>query len=1015
MRFVFLLFFISLTTLITAQISQKDNVAAKNSIKTADKLAESGKYEAAIGQLDNSLKLFSKYNAWEKYYSNCDKLITWTALSKGFDAAVSLNEHILESCSEHLGKTHISYIYLQHIRAKYLYKAAMDIDAADAFTKTASAYAKYFGKKSHEKRIEFYIDWAAFLTAAHQFEAALQKLKEAVYMAEQLYGDESEELMMVSEKAALLAFEMEQYSTCRQLGRRAINAKRKIFKKEDYSFVPLYLVLGKSSIILNEAATATAYAEKGLELCETFKKTKTSDAADFYQISADAKWLSGSLEEAVDLIQTKLKPLALSLYGQNSAELAEVHRSLGIYSIDLNDYKKAEENLKTAVKISKSINGNKGDVIAELYKNLSDCSKRNNRYSEAQNYIFAALSAVCISCGKELTTTKDIISALEKETILDPVQSLYLIYEYLNLQYVQLQSDKAKPVFSDIEKLIKATAQYQFKVQQSRITTSEEAAFKDAQAQGILCMLPLLSEMAKAEKSNKKLKLAYELMLQHKQLKYQLAMQTLTNVGFGNIPDSLIHAFQKHQEHFLAAEREWALAKLRKDESAAETAKSKMLRSKRETAEWEKMMSEAFPKYFQSIRKPNFLNLAEIQQNLDAKTVLLDYFVRGEQIWLFQISTGDVKLLELDMEGEELLDMMDELYRSFTDPLMLKRAPKSAKTEYIELADLFYKILVLPALSSLPKKVDKLLIAPDGLLYYLPFETMISSVPKADAKYTDFNFLIKKYAIAYTYSGFPVNNTDRKKVKGNNLLALFAEYETILHDHKQHNLSFTNLSGLKEESEIFPKSLIISKLTAKSAKKSNLLTAIKTANIIHLSAQLFHNERNYLNPSLVLSDFEENDQDNFLFANEITNLHTDAELIVLSAANAGFGRMPDGEAMQLMSAAFEMAGSRSMLHSLWTVNHKARITILKSYYKYLAEGMRKDKALQAAKLDYLKSVEKDEEAHPMFWAAFVQSGDLLPLGKSKSGTSYLIWIVLGCIAIGSGIRFYLYRKSKSAA
>ena len=49
--------------------------------------------------------------------------------------------------------------------------------------------------------------------------------------------------------------------------------------------------------------------------------------------------------------------------------------------------------------------------------------------------------------------------------------------------------------------------------------------------------------------------------------------------------------------------------------------------------------------------------------------------------------------------------------------------------------------------------------------------------------------------------------------------------------------------------------------------------------------------------------------------------------------------------------------------------------IMESFYNELSKGLSKDKALQKAKLNYIKK-NKGLKAHPFYWAAFIGIGDM---------------------------------------
>ena len=72
-----------------------------------------------------------------------------------------------------------------------------------------------------------------------------------------------------------------------------------------------------------------------------------------------------------------------------------------------------------------------------------------------------------------------------------------------------------------------------------------------------------------------------------------------------------------------------------------------------------------------------------------------------------------------------------------------------------------------------------------------------------------------------------------------------------------------------------------------------------------------------------------------------------------------------------LTRAFQYAGARSVLASLWSVTDRSTRDLMQRFYANLKKGLTKDEALRAAQVDMLKG----PYSHPFFWAAFQLSGD----------------------------------------
>jgi CHAT domain-containing protein len=158
---------------------------------------------------------------------------------------------------------------------------------------------------------------------------------------------------------------------------------------------------------------------------------------------------------------------------------------------------------------------------------------------------------------------------------------------------------------------------------------------------------------------------------------------------------------------------------------------------------------------------------------------------------------------------------------------------------------------------------------------------------------------------------------------------------------------------------------------------------------LHFASHGLLDERFPLNSGLALTipDAMVEGQDNgILQAWEIfERVRIDADLVVLSACETGLGKEMGGEGLIGLTRAFQYAGARSVLASLWSVADETTAELMKRFYRYLKAGRSKDTALRQAQLDLIRGAvavrEPDgqptriDTSHPFYWAAFQLNGD----------------------------------------
>lgn len=73
-----------------------------------------------------------------------------------------------------------------------------------------------------------------------------------------------------------------------------------------------------------------------------------------------------------------------------------------------------------------------------------------------------------------------------------------------------------------------------------------------------------------------------------------------------------------------------------------------------------------------------------------------------------------------------------------------------------------------------------------------------------------------------------------------------------------------------------------------------------------------------------------------------------------------------------MGRAFQYAGARSVLMSLWSVAEKSSVQLVENFFWNLRDGKCKLEALRLAR----EEIRKAGYDHPFFWAPFIMVGEV---------------------------------------
>jgi CHAT domain-containing protein len=144
-----------------------------------------------------------------------------------------------------------------------------------------------------------------------------------------------------------------------------------------------------------------------------------------------------------------------------------------------------------------------------------------------------------------------------------------------------------------------------------------------------------------------------------------------------------------------------------------------------------------------------------------------------------------------------------------------------------------------------------------------------------------------------------------------------------------------------------------------------------------------------MNSGLVLTTPARTDdlaEDGFLQAWEIfERVRLNADLVVLSACDSGRGKELGGEGLLSLTRAFQFAGARAVVASLWQVADEGTADLMTRFYRHLKNGAAAADALREAQLEIVSQIPWTQDSQgerrdkdvskDLVWAAFEVFGD----------------------------------------
>lgn len=420
-----------------------------------------------------------------------------------------------------------------------------------------------------------------------------------------------------------------------------------------------------------------------------------------------------------------------------------------------------------------------------------------------------------------------------------------------------------------------------------------------------------------------------------------------------------------------------------------------------------KTLESDYPKYYELKYQDYIASLEDVQAGLDAcNGIFISYFLGKRHLYVFSVDGSDMNLRVESMVGnradgfiEDLVDFRNQL----ADISKVSNWTPELHQMFLKRGERFYHLLLESELQRFDK--ERLIISPDGLLHYLPFEAILTETSTNDENaLQELPYLLHQYAISYNYTAtlwlqMMQDKSTGRRTKG--MLGITAAYDVAEEywDQKWMKLrrSLGNLDGAKEEVTLLKKRYSGHFAIGESATEKTFKTFAEESQIIHLAMHGLVDNTVPMRSGLIFTEDSNPKTDNILFAYEISSLDLDADLVVLSACSTGDGLYRNGEGVMSLGRSFMYAGASSLLTTLWQINDQATERIMGTFYEKLSEGLPKDQALREAKLTYLKEV-RGTIGHPMFWAAYVMMGNINPIVISAQG-NWILYVAGGFLLV----------------
>ena len=421
------------------------------------------------------------------------------------------------------------------------------------------------------------------------------------------------------------------------------------------------------------------------------------------------------------------------------------------------------------------------------------------------------------------------------------------------------------------------------------------------------------------------------------------------------------------------------------------------------------IFEERYPSFYNLKYSNKVTPLDEVEDVIGRRANLLSYVMTDNKLYIIVSNSRKTEVVTREIDSAFYSSL--NRYREMLSEMPATSSVRKPFNEFMDLSLELYSILLEPAIPYI--KGDKIVVSPDNILSYIPFETLTTEEFRSpELLYRDAPFALKDYRFSYIYSVTLSSETERRSRRlRNNLVAFAPTYEGM----ELSDSLLTEYPGLRGDIRSLPFALVEAENAVKQCGGKAFLAENATEEayekeahnyaIIHLAMHTLVDDKHPAFSKMIFSRSEDGSDDGLLNTYEVYSIPLNAMMVVLSSCNTGTGMLVTGEGILSLARGFLFAGSRSVVMSMWTVEDASASSLIGSFYSNMRKGQTKSEALRTARLKFLRTADQ-ERSHPYYWSTLVVYGDDTPLWFSsiKLYSSLLIILVVTALLVASVYR-----------
>ncbi|WP_298319741.1 CHAT domain-containing tetratricopeptide repeat protein [uncultured Aquimarina sp.] len=1023
---VFLLFFTSLSFSQTKTVN--DTILAFQYFKKADSLLTVRKLDSSIVYFKKALPIYEKAQAWERVAGCYNRISVGYLKNSNNEKSLSNANKALSISSKYLPKVNKQKANALTNIGGYYELGAFKFYDAIKYYQEALEIRLGFLSENHLDIAKNHEDLGHVYFQVNEFEKALFSFKRVRDIRLKLLGMNDLKTANTYNNIAAVYNELGDHEKAIENFEEDLRIGLEILGKNDNSIAYSYNNLGTLFEKRNELKKAQEYYKKALDIFISneekigivgvynnigfnYEKKREYDQALFYyqkSLNEAQKFLDKNHPYIVFLtsnigaanyhlknfdiafeFQQKALDLGLKIYKKNHSEIADIYREIAKINEAVEEFDSAIENYRTALDINQEVLGKSNYQNAQDYNNIARVFIKKYDYPRS---LFNYQKAKKANYQKKSSLSPIfLLTTLEGEALVFKKQ-----YQISNDKIVLKNSiNNFKKLDSLVSYLRGTLSNYEDKVAFSK---KAKEIYKSA----------IETHISFFDQNPNSLEKAFYYSEKSKSNTLKDLLNDSNAKSFSGLSTDLVDLEKKLRinKAFYQSQINEEFSKKESNSTKVTGYENKLFNISRRQDSLTKVLEKNYTKYYQLKYNNKVISAADIQQKLDKKTTLLEFFTADSITYAFTISKSNFAIKELSTPK---LEEQIERFRAS----MTKNYKEQKESSY-----LLYQRLIAPVKDELIG--NQLIIVPDGPLWHLNFDLLLM---KEDASNNpkNWSYLLKDYAISYANSATLLFGNEDQKANSKEdqecLAFSFSSGDNNTSTTRNVSLktfrnSSMDLPGTREEIKAIANIVDGQYFYGSEATEENFKKHAGAYNILHLALHGDLDNERPENSRLYFTKSKDTVQDNYLYSHELFALDISAELTVLSACNTGTGKIAKGEGIMSLGNAFQYAGTKSLLLTNWEVSDETTPRIMEYFYTNLKEGKNKAEALQQAKLQFLATT-NEETCHPYYWGGFYLLGDTTVI-QFKDNNYIYWWVGIGILALIL-LSLFWYRRNLNHA